>query len=201
MANSDKHYESIARQIGAANLLALRTSTGMSQPHFATVIGLSDRALRRYERGERELPQRTRLAIIQAFKIDPLASDQLAAELGFAATDLSSRPIGQKTKDGNFWKSLRRESQDFRKRNYSPLGQLFLKIRDEVYFCATIYFMMQNIALAFDLPFGFEINGINWMFLGSFGVILLLLPSVVAELPILKTSQYILRNSKGRMSP
>ncbi|MBU2888230.1 helix-turn-helix domain-containing protein [Celeribacter halophilus] len=201
MANSDKHYESIARQIGAANLLALRTSTGMSQPHFAAVIGLSDRALRRYERGERELPQRTRLAIIQAFKIDPLASDQLAAELGFAATDLSSRPIGQKTKDGNFWKSLRRESQDFRKRNYSPLGQLFLKIRDEVYFCATIYFMMQNIALAFNLPFGFEINGVDWMFLGSFGVILLLLPSVVAELPILKASQYILRNSKARMSP
>ncbi len=96
---------------------------------------------------------------------------------------------------------MRRESQDFRKRNYSPLGQLFLKIRDEVYFCATIYFMMQNIALAFDLPFGFEINGVDWMFLGSFGVILLLLPSVVAELPILKASQYILRNSKARMSP
>ena len=162
---------------------------------------MSDRALRRYERGERELPLTTRLAIIHAFKIDPLASDQLAAELGLAATDLSSRPIRQKTKDGNFWKSLRRESQDLRKRNYSPLGQLFLKIRDEVYLCATIYFMMQNIALAFDLPFGFEVNGVDWMFLGSFLMILVLLPSVVVELPILKASQYILRSTKARMSP
>jgi|TARA_R110002049_G_scaffold235512_4_gene408791 transcriptional regulator with XRE-family HTH domain len=201
LASSDKHYESIAREIGAANLLALRTSTGMSQSHFATVIGLSDRALRRYERGERELPLTTRLAIIQAFKIDPLASNQLAAELGLEAADLSPGTTWRKTRDEGFWRTLRRESQGRRKRNYSPLGQLFLKIRDDVYFCATIYFMMQNIALAFDLPFGFEINGIDWMFLGSFVVVLLLLPSVVAELPILKASQYILRSTKARMSP
>ena len=60
--------------------------------------------------------------------------------------------------------------------------------------------MMQNIALAFDLPFGFEVHGVDWMFLGSFGVILLLLPSVVAELPILKASQYLLRNTKERLT-
>ncbi|MBQ2262449.1 MAG: helix-turn-helix transcriptional regulator [Loktanella sp.] len=173
----------------------------MSQSHFATVIGLSDRALRRYERGERELPQKTRLAIIHEFKIDPLASDQLAEELGFEAKDLLHDAKGRKAKDKGFWKTLRRESQGLRKRNYSPLGQLFLKIRDEVYFCATMYFMMQNIALALELPFGFEINGIDWMFLGSFVVILLLLPSVVAELPVLKAAQYALRSTRARITP
>lgn len=172
----------------------------MSQSHFATVIGLSDRALRRYERGERELPLTTRLAIIHAFKIDPLASDQLAAELGLEASDLSPGTTWRKTRDEGFWRTLRIVSQGRRKRNYSPLGQLFLKIRDDVYFCATIYFMMQNIALALNLPFGFEINGIDWMFLGSFLVILLLLPSVVAELPVLKASQYLLRSTKARLT-
>ncbi|MFY1713611.1 helix-turn-helix domain-containing protein [Tritonibacter mobilis] len=201
MASSDKHYESIARQIAATNLLALRMSSGMSQSHFAAVIGLSDRALRRYERGERALPLTTRIAIIQAFKIDPLAGDQFAAELGLEATDLSPSTTGRKTRDEGFWKSQRKESQELRKRNYTPLGQVFLKIRDNVNFCAVIYFMMQRLALAFDLPFGFEINGIDWMFLGSFLVILVLLPSVVVELPILKASQYILRSTKARMSP
>ena len=99
MASSDKHYESIARQIGATNLLALRMSSGMSQSHFATVIGLSDRALRRYERGERELPLTTRLAIIQAFKIDPLASDQLAAEL-VGLKPRTSRPVRRGGRQG-----------------------------------------------------------------------------------------------------
>jgi len=99
LASSDKHYESIARQIGATNLLALRMSSGMSQSHFATVIGLSDRALRRYERGERELPLTTRLAIIQAFKIDPLASDQLTAEL-VGLKPRTSRPVRRGGRQG-----------------------------------------------------------------------------------------------------
>ena len=161
MASSEKHYGSIARQIGAANLLALRMSSGLSQSHFAAAIGLSDRALRRYERGERELPLTIRLAIIHEFKIDPLASDQLAAELGLGTTDLLPGAGEWKTKDESFWKTLRRESQDLRKRNYSPLGQRFLKIRDDAYVCATVYFAATNIAWAFGLPFGFEINGID----------------------------------------
>lgn len=161
---------------------------------------MSDRALRRYERGERELPLTTRLAIIHAFKIDPLASDQLAAELGLGATDLLPGTKEWKTKDESFWKTLRRESQDLRKRNYSPLGQRFLRIRDDAYFCATVYFAATNIAWAFGLPFGFEIDGIDWMFLASFALMSLLLPSVVVELPILKASQYVLKRTKARMS-
>ena len=38
------------------------------------------------------------------------------------------------------------------------------------------------------------------MFLGSFAVMSLLLPTVVAELPVLKASQYILKGAKARMS-
>lgn len=197
MTKSDKHYESIARQIGAANLLALRTSTGMSQSHFAKVIGLSERALRRYERGERELPLVTRIAIIQAFKIDPLASNQIAAELGFADTDISPCAQSRTTKDEGFWKTMRRESQDLREQHYSALGQILLKIRDNTYASATMYFAVENIALSFGIPFGFEINGIDWMFVGSFILIVLLFSSVVADLPLLKAAQYVLRSMKA----
>lgn len=88
MVTPQQDHESIARQIGANSLLAIRASTGLSQTQFAAIIGLSDRALRRYERGERELPQAARLAIIQLFKIDPLGGDQLAAEVGLGDADL-----------------------------------------------------------------------------------------------------------------
>ncbi|WP_147385977.1 helix-turn-helix domain-containing protein [Paracoccus sp. JM45] len=197
MTKSDKQYESIARQLGAANLLALRTSTGMSQPQFAATIGLSDRALRRYERGERELPLVTRIAIIQAFKIDPLASNQIAAELGFSDTDISPGTQSRTANDEGFWKTMRRESQDLRKRHYSALGQILLKIRDYTFAGATMYLAVENIAWAFGLPFGFEINGIDWMFVGSFILIVVLFSSVVTDLPLLKAAQHVFRNIKA----
>ncbi|WP_282052744.1 helix-turn-helix domain-containing protein [Phaeobacter inhibens] len=196
MATPQEDHESIARQIGSANLLDLRASTGLSQAQFAAVIGLSDRALRRYERGERELPQAMRVAIIKAFKIDPLASDQLALELGLGGAKLSPSATTRTGMQGDFWVELKREGQDFREQNYSPLGQLFLKTRDCAYLSATMYFAAKHIALAFDLPFGFEINGIDWVFLGAFLVIVLLFSSVVAELPLLKIVRHLLTSVK-----
>tara|TARA_R110002049_G_scaffold258601_3_gene434347 strand:- start:903 stop:1424 length:522 start_codon:yes stop_codon:yes gene_type:complete len=172
----------------------------MSQSHFATTIGLSDRALRRYERGERELPQSKRLAIIKVFKVDPLASDQLVAELGFGDTDVSPAAQSQMTKDEGFWKTMRREGQEFREQHYSPLGQLFLKIRDHAYVSATMYFAAENITFSLGIPFGFKINGTDWMFLGAFAVIVLLFSSFVAELPILKVARHVIRSIRTRVT-
>ncbi|AXT44464.1 hypothetical protein D1821_18450 (plasmid) [Phaeobacter inhibens] len=59
-----------------------------------------------------------------------------------------------------------------------------------------MYFAAKHIALAFDLPFGFEINGIDWVFLGAFLVIVLLFSSVVAELPLLKIVRHLLTSVK-----
>ncbi len=92
---------------------------------------------------------------------------------------------------------MRRESQDLRKQHYSALGQILLKIRDNTYASATMYFAVKNIALSFGIPFGFEINGIDWMFVGSFILIALLFSSVVADLPLLKAAQYVLRSMKA----
>ena len=198
MATPQEDHESIARRVGAANLQAIRASTGLSQAQFAAAIGLSDRALRRYERGERELPQAARLAIIQVYKIDPLASDQLAAAVGLGDAELSPSATADTEVEEDFWVKLRREGLEFREQCYSPLGQRLLKVRDYAFFSAAVYFAAKQVALEFDLPLGFEINGIDWMFIGSFFVIALFLFSVVAELPVLKAARHILTGNRGR---
>lgn len=198
MATPQEDHESIARRVGAANLLAIRASTGLSQAQFATAIGLSDRALRRYERGERELPQAARLAIIQVFKIDPLASDQLAAAIGLDGAELSPSATAETGVEESFWVKLRREGLESRERNYSPLGQHLLKARDYAFLSATLYFAAKHIALGLGLPFGFGVNGTDWAFIGAFCVIVLFLFSVVAELPVLKAARHILTGGRGR---
>ena len=198
MVTPQQDHESIARQIGANSLLAIRASTGLSQTQFAAIIGLSDRALRRYERGERELPQAARLAIIQVFKIDPLAGDRLAAALGLGAAELSSGAMTQTGVEEDFWAELRQEVPKLRKQHYSPLGQLLLKARDCAFLSATIYFGAKHVALGLGLPFGFEINGTDWVFLGAFVVIMLLFSSVVAELPVLKGASHLLTMVRRR---
>tara|TARA_B100001765_G_C19363475_1_gene275776 strand:+ start:92 stop:319 length:228 start_codon:yes stop_codon:yes gene_type:complete len=66
------------------------------------------------------------------------------------------------------------------------------------FFSAAVYFTAKQVALELDLPLGIEINGIDWMFLGSFFVIALFLFSVVAELPLLKVARHILTGDRGR---
>ncbi|MBL3566930.1 helix-turn-helix transcriptional regulator [Rhodovulum sulfidophilum] len=198
MATPQEDHESIARRVGADNLQAIRASTGLSQAQFAAAIGLSDRALRRYERGERELPQAARLAIIQVYKIDPLASDQLAAAVGLGDADLSPGATAETAVEESFWVKLRREGLEFREQNYSPLGQRLLKVRDYAFFSATMYFDAKHVALELGLPFGFVINGTDWAFIGAFCVIALFLFSVVAELPVLKVASHILTGGRGR---
>lgn len=152
MATPQEDHESIARRVGAANLQAIRASTGLSQAQFAAAIGLSDRALRRYERGERELPQAARLAIIQVYKIDPLASDQLAAAVGLGDADLSPSATAETAVEESFWVKLRREGLESRERNYSPLAQHLLKARDYAFLSATLYFAAKHVALGLGLP-------------------------------------------------
>lgn len=191
-------HESIAQRVAAANLLAIRASTGLSQAQFAAAVGFSDRALRRYEHGERQLPQTARLAIIQLFKIDPLSGDQLAAAVGLGDAKLFPGAKAETGVEEGFWVKLRREGLEFREQCYSPLGQRLLKVRDYTFFSAAVYFASKQVALELDLPLGLEINGIDWMFLGSFFVIALFLFSVVGELPLLKVARYLLTGDKAR---
>ncbi|MBL3596671.1 helix-turn-helix transcriptional regulator [Rhodovulum sulfidophilum] len=196
MVTPQKDHESIARRIGAANLLALRASTGLSQAQFAAAIGLSERALRRYERGERELPQATRLAVIERFKFDLLATDRLATEVGAAKVMLSPMPAAAIREPRDFWASLRQEQKVFREKNYTRLGQIILTWRDHAYFTATTYFAMKHLSFALNIPFGIEVHGIDWMFLASAATILLLISSVVAEMPVFKVARHLLRVGK-----
>ncbi|GGG69126.1 hypothetical protein GCM10011415_15560 [Salipiger pallidus] len=201
MVTPQEDHESIARRLGAANLLAIRASTGLSQAQFAAAIGLSDRTLRRYERGERELPLAARLAIIQVFKIDPLAGDQLAAAVGLRDADLSLGATAEPGVEESLWVKLRREGLEFRERNYSPLGQLLLKVRTCAFASATLYFAAMQIVLGLELSLGFATNGMIWAFIGAFCVIALFFFSVIGELPLLKVARYLLTGHKGRRAP
>nr|WP_255471639.1 helix-turn-helix transcriptional regulator [Poseidonocella sp. HB161398] len=198
MPAEPEDHDSIARQVGAASLRALREDTGMSQSQLAEALDLSERALRRYERGERALPLRTRIAFIQRFRVDPLPGGALAARLGLGSADLSPVPHARTAAAESFWKGLRHEGREFRLRNYSPVGQVALKIRDCAYLAATTYFTMKHVALALGLPSGFESGGTDWIFLASAGVILLLFSSFTAELPLLKIARHLLKRKSAQ---
>ncbi|MBL3572839.1 helix-turn-helix domain-containing protein [Rhodovulum sulfidophilum] len=172
-------------------ILGSTPTTRLSQAQFAAAIGLSERALRRYERGERELPQATRLAVIERFKFDPLST-----EVGAAKVMLSPMATAAIREPRDFWVSLRHEQKVFREKNYTRLGQIILTWRDHAYFTATTYFAMKHLSLALDIPFGIEVHGIDWMLLASAATILLLISSVVAEMPVFKVARHFLRMGK-----
>lgn len=56
----------------ASRLLRIRKDAGVSQAECAEVIGVTERAYRNYELGERELPLNAAKAIIKEFSIDPM---------------------------------------------------------------------------------------------------------------------------------
>lgn len=55
----------------AVRLAAIRAASGLTQAKFAESIGLSDRALSNYERGERELPSTVLRALLTVYGVDP----------------------------------------------------------------------------------------------------------------------------------
>jgi transcriptional regulator with XRE-family HTH domain len=56
----------------AQRLLAVRTSTGLSQQAFADALGISLRAEQNYERGNRKIPADLLLTLARRFGVDPL---------------------------------------------------------------------------------------------------------------------------------
>lgn len=72
-------------------------------------------------------------------------------------------PWDQPENGQSFWADLRSECLEFRERTYSRSACLMLKMRDHTYLAATVYFCLKNVAVAADIPFGHEVNGIDWV--------------------------------------
>jgi hypothetical protein len=95
----------------------------------------------------------------------------------------------------SFWANLREECRALRTASYSRPARFILAVRDRSYLAATLYFTLKTIAVAAEVPFGIEVNGIDWLFLASLFVILMLFVSIVSELPAAKIARHLMRRA------
>lgn len=192
MALSDAEVKMIVRAVGSSRLKSLRLSHGLSQVDMAAKIGVSEKSYRNYELGHRDLPQSTRLKVIWEFQVDLTPTEQLFNELVLPQAFDSAESKRPSKYGREFWKNLRAECCLHRKIRYSRPAQNLLHYRDQLYFIAIVYFTMKYFSVQLGLPFGVEINGIDWVFIGS-ALILVLLPiSILPEFPLFKIAQHYL---------
>ncbi len=183
MTKGKDQYRRMISRAGARMLETIRNETGDSTTVFSLKIGLSDKGYRNYEKGERQLPQAKRLAIIDVTGKDPLPTEVLVAELKPETMDQTKL---------SFWEQQRGEFKARREENYTRLGQKVLCIRDWISQIASYYVLVENIAYIFDQPFGFEINGIDWLYVISFLSVPLLFMSLLPEMPLIKLALHLL---------
>ncbi len=195
MSRQRADYERIVRTVGATRLRAIRAEAGQSQAEFAERLGLAVKTYANYERQQRELPQTTRLAIIDKIDADPLPAEALYAALrGEPMPSPGTRRV-ESPEGAPFWSTLRSECRAFRKQTYSKPARVMLFLRDHVYVAATAYFSLKNLAVMVDIPFGVEVNGVDWVLLSSFVVIMMLFIPVISDFPATKVARHLLGRS------
>ncbi|WEF25131.1 hypothetical protein [Paracoccus sp. S3-43] len=135
------------------------------------------------------------MAIIDKTDADPLPTEALYAALcGDPMPTPGTRRV-ENQEDTPFWAILRSECREFRKRTYSRPARAMLAVRDHLYVAATAYFSFKNLAVMADIPFGVEVNGVDWALLASFVVIMILFIPVISDLPATKVARHLLRRS------
>ncbi|MFV0409397.1 MAG: helix-turn-helix domain-containing protein [Paracoccus sp. (in: a-proteobacteria)] len=192
MSRKHADYERIVREVGATRLRAIRAELGQSQAEFARSVGLGVKTYGNYERQQRELPQSTRLAIIDKIDADPLATEALYAALHGKPMPTPGTRRVESPEGASFWATLRAECRAFREQTYSKPARAMLTLRDHVYVAATVYFSLKNLAVMVDIPFGVEVNGVDWVLLASFVVIMMLFIPVVSDFPATKVARHLL---------
>lgn len=195
MSRQNADYERIVREVGAVRLRAIRAEARQSQAEFAERLGLGVRTYGNYERQQRELPQSARLAIIDQTDMDPLPTEALHAALRGAALPAPEAQRGLNPDSASFWANLRADNRAFREQFYSRSGRVGLLLRDHLYTAATAYFSLKNLAVMADIPFGIEVNGVDWALLASFVVIMMLFIPVVQDFPATKVVRHLLGRS------
>ncbi|VDC26346.1 helix-turn-helix domain-containing protein [Pseudogemmobacter humi] len=190
-----RDYERIVREVGAAQLRAIRAKTKQSQAEFSERLGVGVKTYGNYERQQRELPQSTRLAIIDEIDADPLPTEALYAALRGEPTSTPGTRRVESPECASFWATLRSECRAFREQTYSKPARAMLTMRDHLYVAATAYFSFKNLAVMADIPFGVEVNGIDWALLASFVIIMMLFISVISDFPAAKVARHLLRRS------
>lgn len=195
MSRKHADYARIVRKVGATRLRAIRAELGQSQAEFAGSISLGVKTYGNYERQQRELPQSARVAIMDRTDMDPLPTEALYAALrSVPAPALDAKPVPS-ADDAPFWPTLRAESRTFREQTYSKPARVMLFLRDYLYVAATAYFSLKNLAVMADIPFGVEVNGVDWVLFASFVVMMMLFIPVISDFPAAKVARHLLGRS------
>ncbi len=188
-----RNADQIVRLIGARCLKELMDSENISQRKLASRIGISPKTLRNYLRGDHSLSQFVRVRVIQEFGRDPVPKEQIYEALNLQVP-FSEESSGRKTVSNQvLLTSLRMHSTAFRGNNFSKPAQFLLRRRDDVYMFSAFYCGLDLFSRKVGIPFGFEINGVDWVLFSSFVMMIMLLPSIIIELPISKIILFVLR--------
>ncbi|WP_171233043.1 helix-turn-helix transcriptional regulator [Ruegeria sp. HKCCA4812] len=198
MTRDKEKYDVIVRKIASERLKDFRDSEDLSQAEIAARIGISARTLRNYEYQNRELTQATRLRFIDAFKVDHLSTNALYQELGLRSPEVAYPNSVVPAEGMSFLKQLRLECRARRKDNFSKPAQVLMQIRDQLYAVTSIYFGLVQLSSEFNVPLVPEDYRPDWMVGASMVLIVLLLPSLLVELPLMKVAAHFLRRRKSQ---
>ncbi|MES0863262.1 helix-turn-helix transcriptional regulator [Ruegeria sp. SCPT10] len=199
MARDKEKYDVIVRKIASERLKEFRDSEDLSQAEIAARIGISARTLRNYEYEIRELTQATRLRFIDEFQVDPLPTNMLYQELGLRPPEVADPNSRATAKGKGLLRQLRLECRAHRKNNFSKPAQILLQIRDQLYAVSSIYFGLVQLSLELGVPLVPEFYRPDWMVGASMVLIVILLPSLLLELPLMKVATHLLRRKKSQL--
>ncbi|MER5174108.1 helix-turn-helix domain-containing protein [Thioclava kandeliae] len=202
MAEGDSPYDSTIKHVGATELLNFRLERGWTKKHLSTELGISTRDYYRYEKGERPVPASTRCAMIDKFQFDLLPAEELARHIGVTLAPVPEPvptvvPIPSPEPELDFWKNLREnEVKRNRRERYSKARQKFIQLRDDAYICSTAYVVIKIIVEELSLPRDVKLLEVDWAFGAAVAVIVLCSPSILAELPLPKAVQHLLKRTQ-----
>lgn len=194
MSREHSDYERIVREIVAARLRAIRAEAGQSQAEFAERVGLGLKTYGNYERQQRELPQSSRLAIIDKTATDPLPTEALFAAARGEAMEAGDGRRPKVLQKQTFRQELRAECRAFRENNYSKPARLLLALRDNAFATATIYGFVDVYARQLNIPLGLPQPAADWLLVLSFAIVVMLFIPVISEFPTAK----VVRHMRGR---
>lgn len=173
-----------------------RLFTSESQAEFAERVGLGLKTYGNYEREQRELPQSSRLAIIDKTATDPLPTEALFAAVRGDAMGAVDGQSTQTPKYQTFWQELRADCRAARESKYSKPARLLLSLRDNIFATATMYGFIDVHARNLNIPLGLPQPAADWLLVLSFAIIALLFIAVITDLPTAKLVQHM----RGRVS-
>lgn len=160
-------------------------------PRICRSLGKTTSGYTNYEKGIRELPQSTRLAVMRRTGCDPLSTEDLQAAVQcMTGSEPETGSLREKTWR-SFLSELRAESRAFRENNYSRPARFLLSVRDHAYVTAVIYGWTDLQARRLNLPSFLPQEIRDALLVTSFALIIMLIVPICSEFPVTKVVRHL----------